>query len=299
MPAASSTTPPPPCGLPLGLLIPGEIPNHSFIRQAALAVLTSAPAANGSGTEPTGKPELISDMEEPKDASSSPKANGNRLANIKFRTEKNGIQTNIEALMPKLRHSYYYTKPTIQELAAKERAEPGYCGRVKDFVVGRHGVGSIRFLGQTDLRGVDLEAFIQIVQGRVAYCVNKPPAGHRFNGTAEMMLLARKFSYGELLCRDTQEGVNMNALLFRMQVERGGMEFVSYDPLTGECKWRTKYFSGFGLILFKGKRSLAQGITKLMTRIRTKLGLCTGGVGSGRPTNVLKRSSFGLQYHNL
>ncbi|XP_024965135.1 uncharacterized protein LOC112505461 [Cynara cardunculus var. scolymus] len=31
---------------------------------------------NGSGTEPTGEPELISEMEEPKDASSSPKANG-------------------------------------------------------------------------------------------------------------------------------------------------------------------------------------------------------------------------------
>ncbi|KVE11116.1 hypothetical protein Ccrd_024065, partial [Cynara cardunculus var. scolymus] len=42
---------------------------------------------NGSGTEPTGEPELISEMEEPKDASSSPKANGNRLANIKFLCE--------------------------------------------------------------------------------------------------------------------------------------------------------------------------------------------------------------------
>ncbi|RZC93401.1 hypothetical protein C5167_026014, partial [Papaver somniferum] len=36
----------------------------------------------------------------------------------------------IEALMPKLRHSDYYTEPRIQELAAKERAEPGFCRRV-------------------------------------------------------------------------------------------------------------------------------------------------------------------------
>jgi hypothetical protein len=43
----------------------------------------------------------------------------------------------IEVLMPKLHHSDYFTEPRIQELAAKERAEPGYCRRVVDFVVGR------------------------------------------------------------------------------------------------------------------------------------------------------------------
>ncbi|EXC11742.1 hypothetical protein L484_020797 [Morus notabilis] len=37
----------------------------------------------------------------------------------------------IEALMPKLRRSDYYTEPQIQELAAKERAEPGFCRHVK------------------------------------------------------------------------------------------------------------------------------------------------------------------------
>jgi hypothetical protein len=43
----------------------------------------------------------------------------------------------IEALMPKLRHSDYFTDPKVQELAALERADPGYCRRVADFVVGR------------------------------------------------------------------------------------------------------------------------------------------------------------------
>ncbi|RZC56970.1 hypothetical protein C5167_015833 [Papaver somniferum] len=39
---------------------------------------------------------------------------------------------NIEALMPKLLHSDYYTEPRILELAAKERAEPGFCRRVQN-----------------------------------------------------------------------------------------------------------------------------------------------------------------------
>ncbi|KAI3906489.1 hypothetical protein MKW92_017763 [Papaver armeniacum] len=40
----------------------------------------------------------------------------------------------IEATMPKLLHWEYYTEPRIQELASKERAEPWFCRRVKDFV---------------------------------------------------------------------------------------------------------------------------------------------------------------------
>ncbi|KAG9153524.1 hypothetical protein Leryth_023313 [Lithospermum erythrorhizon] len=48
----------------------------------------------------------------------------------------------VEALMPKLCQFDHYTKPRIQELAAKERSEPGFCRRVRDFVVGRDGYGS-------------------------------------------------------------------------------------------------------------------------------------------------------------
>ncbi|KAH9611613.1 hypothetical protein KSS87_009977 [Heliosperma pusillum] len=68
----------------------------------------------------------------------------------------------IEAILPKLGQSDYYTEPQIQELADKERAEPGYCRHVKDFVVGRRGYGSIKFLGESDVQGLDLESVIQI-----------------------------------------------------------------------------------------------------------------------------------------
>lgn len=57
----------------------------------------------------------------------------------------------IEALMPKLGHSDYFTEPRIQELAAKERTDPGYCRRVQDFVVRRKAFGSVKFQGNTDV----------------------------------------------------------------------------------------------------------------------------------------------------
>ncbi|KAJ1404014.1 hypothetical protein SESBI_26934 [Sesbania bispinosa] len=98
----------------------------------------------------------------------------------------------VEALMPKLRRSDYYTLPRIHELAAKERAEPGFCSHVKDFVVGRQGYGSIKFLGETDVRGLDLESIIQFNNREVIVYMDdakKPPVGQGLNKPAEVTLL--------------------------------------------------------------------------------------------------------------
>ncbi|KAE8649301.1 hypothetical protein Csa_014696 [Cucumis sativus] len=103
--------------------------------------------------------------------------------------------TDIEALMPKLLHSDYYTKPKIQELAAKERAEPGFCRHVKDFVVGRHGYGSIKFFGETDVRKLDLESIVQFNNREVIVYLDeskKPPCGQGLNKPAEVTILNTK-----------------------------------------------------------------------------------------------------------
>jgi nuclear pore complex protein Nup98-Nup96 len=69
--------------------------------------------------------------------------------------------SSVDKLMPKLSQADYFMEPSLEELAAKERAEPGYCCRVRDFVVGRQGYGSIKFLGETDVRGLDLESIVE------------------------------------------------------------------------------------------------------------------------------------------
>ena len=74
--------------------------------------------------------------------------------------------------MPKVRHSDYYTEPRIQELATKERAELGYCHHVRDFVVGRHGYGSIKFIGETDVHRLDLDVLIQFNNREVIVLVD-------------------------------------------------------------------------------------------------------------------------------
>ncbi|KAG2622534.1 hypothetical protein PVAP13_3KG000032 [Panicum virgatum] len=123
----------------------------------------------------------------------------------------NGNDTSVEGLLPKLPQADYFMEPSLEELAAKERGEPGYCGQVEDFVVGRHGYGSIKFLGETDVRGLDLESIVEFNYREVIVYKDdskKPPVG---------------------------EGLNKAA------------EFVSFDVAKGEWKFRVEHFSAYGL----------------------------------------------------
>ncbi|CAH2038386.1 unnamed protein product [Thlaspi arvense] len=157
----------------------------------------------------------------------------------------------IEALMPKLRQSDYFTEPRIQELAAKERADPGYCRRVRDFVVGRHGYGSIKFMGETDIRRLDLESLVQFNNREVIVYMDeskKPAVGQGLNKPAEVTLLNIK-------CVDKKTGkqftegerVEKYKTMLKRKAEAQGAEFVSFDPVKGEWKFRVDHFSSYKL----------------------------------------------------
>ncbi|KAL5138974.1 Nuclear pore complex protein NUP98A [Glycine soja] len=142
-------------------------------------------------------------------------------------------EADAEVLMPKLRRSDYCTLPRMPEPVAKERAEPGFCCHVEDFMLGRQGYGSIRFLGETDVRGQALESLVQFnTRGVIAYMDNstKPPVGQGLNKLAEGSKIEK---YKEMLKR---------------MVEDQGADFVSYDPIKGEWKIRVKHFSVYKLV---------------------------------------------------
>ncbi|XP_058084289.1 nuclear pore complex protein NUP98A-like isoform X3 [Magnolia sinica] len=155
----------------------------------------------------------------------------------------------IEALMPKLRHADYYTEPRVQELAAKERAEPGYCRHVKDFVVGRHSYGSIKFLGVTDVRRLDLESLIQFNNREVIVYMDenkKPPIGQGLNKPAEVTLLNIKCinkKTGEQYTEGPKVEKYKEMLMKKTQDQ--GAQFISYDPVKGEWKFNVDHFSRY------------------------------------------------------
>lgn len=157
----------------------------------------------------------------------------------------------IEALMPKLRHSDYFTEPRIQELAAKERGEPGFCRHVKDFVVGRHGYGSIKFFGETDVRRLDLESLIQFNNREVIVYMDeskKPPVGQGLNKPAEVTLLNIK-CFDKKTGQQYTEGRRIEKYreMLKKKAEDQGAEFGSYDPVKGEWKFRVNHFSVYKL----------------------------------------------------
>ncbi|GER56134.1 nucleoporin family protein [Striga asiatica] len=157
----------------------------------------------------------------------------------------------VEALMPKLRHSDYFTEPRVQELAAKERAEPGFCRHVRDFVVGRHNYGSIKFFGETDVRRLDLESLVQFNNREVIVYMDeskKPAVGQGLNKAAEVTLLNIK-CFDKKTGQQVTDGPRIEKYreMLRKKAEDQGAEFVSYDAVKGEWKFKVDHFSGYRL----------------------------------------------------
>ncbi|GMP76907.1 hypothetical protein CsSME_00033379 [Camellia sinensis var. sinensis] len=132
--------------------------------------------------------------------------------------------------MPRLQRSGYYTEPQIHELAVKERAEPGFCCRVKNFVVGRHGYGNIKFLGDTDVRKLDLDSHIHFDNRKLTVYMDeskKPPVGQGLNKLAET---GKQYINGPKVDKYRE-------MLMKKAIEQGA-EFVSNDPVKWEWKFR-------------------------------------------------------------
>ncbi|CAL4884719.1 unnamed protein product [Urochloa decumbens] len=163
----------------------------------------------------------------------------------------NGKVTSVERLLPKLPQADYFTEPSLEELAAKERGEPGYCSQVKDFVVGRHDYGSIKFLGETDVRGLDLESIVEFNNREVIVYKDdskKPPVGEGLNKPAEVTLLNIK-CVNKKSGEQYHEGPRVERYreMLVKKAEEQGAEFVSFHAAKGEWKFRVKHFSAYGL----------------------------------------------------
>lgn len=173
-----------------------------------------------------------------------------RASNEPDTVTRHGNGASVERLAPKLVHADYYTEPSLEELAAKERAEPGYCSRVRDFAVGRHCCGSIKFIGETNVRGLDLESIVEFNNREVIVYKDdskKPPVGEGLNKAAVVTLLNIK-------CMNKKTGeqytegprVDKYKEILVKKAEEQGAEFISFDAAKGEWKFRVKHFSSYG-----------------------------------------------------
>ncbi|KAL9174940.1 hypothetical protein ABFS82_02G083700 [Erythranthe guttata] len=156
------------------------------------------------------------------------------------------LEADVLALMPNLPNGDYYTEPSIKDLAAKEISEPGFCSRVNDFVVGRKGYGSIKFLGETDIRILDIESVICFNNREVLVypdASKMPPAGKSLNKPAEITLMNVK-CISKKTGKEYVDGAEARSYeeMLRKKTSKYGAEFVSFDPVLGEWKFRVQHF---------------------------------------------------------
>jgi len=86
--------------------------------------------------------------------------------------------TNLQVgeLLPRLEPgSDYFLQPSLTQLAAMAREEPDSLAHVANFTVGRPGVGSVRWLEEVDVRGVDVEDLVRLSRGGVEVRTGLPP----------------------------------------------------------------------------------------------------------------------------
>ncbi|XP_057968755.1 nuclear pore complex protein NUP96 [Malania oleifera] len=151
----------------------------------------------------------------------------------------------IEASLPTLQSHDYFMEPSLKDLTALELMDPGYCSRVKDLMVGRFGYGCVKFLGETDVRWLDLDGIVKFGRHEVVVYQEesaKPVVGQGLNKAAVVTLLL------QIKSSDFKEQqVNNIVKKLRLSTMRQGARFISYDPLSGEWKFSVNHFSRFGL----------------------------------------------------
>ncbi|KAF7841563.1 nuclear pore complex protein NUP96 [Senna tora] len=150
----------------------------------------------------------------------------------------------IESPLPILHSSDYYIKPSFKELVTLELLDPGYCSRVPDFIVGRFGYGSVRYLEETDVRGLNLDEIVKFHKHEIIVYGNendKPAIGQALNKAAEVVLIVDSRS---LKSKEWKENDLVCAL--KQSTGRQGAKFISFDAANGEWKFLVEHFSRFG-----------------------------------------------------
>ena len=73
----------------------------------------------------------------------------------------------VAELLPRLLEEDYSMEPSLTQLAAMAREDPQSLAAVSGFRVSRQGVGSVRWLEPTDVRGLDVTGTVRLTKGAV------------------------------------------------------------------------------------------------------------------------------------
>ncbi|KAF2089518.1 hypothetical protein K490DRAFT_37272 [Saccharata proteae CBS 121410] len=145
----------------------------------------------------------------------------------------------------------YWSKPSLKELKKMGRNE---LAQIKDFQVGRQGVGKIEFEKPVDLNGIDLDdLFGKVVRLEIRSATvypsksNTPAMGKGLNVPSKISL-ENSWPRAEAnpSMYEKSGGRRVAKHIARLQ-KVGDTEFVSYNPETGVWVFKVEHFTTYGL----------------------------------------------------
>ena len=149
--------------------------------------------------------------------------------------------------LPKISKPGYNSNPSLAEMRASSLEA---LRAVKDFTVGCEGVGSVRFLGETDVRKLAIDDLVIFHSKEIEVYPDeskKPPVGHELNKPA-VITLQKCFPKDKAGKRLTApEDITRFENKLKHQTQKFGGRFIAYKADAGEWSFRVEHFSRYGL----------------------------------------------------
>jgi hypothetical protein len=149
--------------------------------------------------------------------------------------------------LPSLGARYdYYMLPFSEEQIQEKYSHDVNAIKINDFTIGRKGCGSIRWLGQTDVRGLDIEQNVRLEPLEVFVYEDpqkKPDQGEKLNKTAEITF--EGLDQNERIRKKIEKSGSSASEYLRSKTEKMDAKFISYED--GVWKIQVEHFSRYGL----------------------------------------------------
>ncbi|KAI3438757.1 hypothetical protein D9Q98_001175 [Chlorella vulgaris] len=264
------------------VFVPRENPRRLFVRDRALpsteaaASISASPSSGGGGGSTPGPSSAAlrtpagSGLRVPPGRRADLGASGSGDVNAVsggggFSLPENGFgpqggsggqgglsDAQLASLLPSLKQPDYHTEPSLQQLAAMAREDPSSLAAVSNFSVVRRGVGSVRWLEPTDVRGLDLDTTVQLSKGSIEVYLDerlKPEVGQGLNKRAEVtMLRIHRLDKATGKPTTDPEAIDRFARKLKKLTADQGARFVSYDAAAGTWRFEVEHFSKYGLL---------------------------------------------------
>lgn len=120
---------------------------------------------------------------------------------------------------------------------------------MENFIVGLEDIGFVQFVGQTDIRNLDLDKIIEFSRGEIVVYPDehlKPPVGEGLNKTA-VITLHGCFPLDRVTGRPKldEDSLSRYEAKILKSTSKLGATFIKYDKRTGDWSFQVLHFSRY------------------------------------------------------